>query len=146
MRLCRIVLRTHCKRGDLRVLHNHGYHTHTIASSYLLEPCQIAFVLHVLSWSLSYCFPRTLGNSLETFLLIVGSSLLFGAISAPICWNDFVLDRHVHSHNQQQELKEKNRCAHSVSTLSLAIAVISVYARPTAVLIWVGISYALTLC
>lgn len=79
-----------------------------------LSAHQCAFIVHVLSWSVSYCLPRTLGNSLETTLLIIGTSLLFSSSAS--------------------DKKRKN----NVSSTAIVLAAVSVYCRPTAVLLWVS--------
>lgn len=80
----------------------------------ILSNHQCAFLVHILSWSMTYILPRTLGNSLETSLLIIGTSMLFSDhMGAP---------------------RNKNY----VSSMSVLLAAVSVYCRPTAVLLWVS--------
>ena len=102
LRLCKTVL------ADTKPTEGSKYDT--------LSVPQCAFIVHVLSWSVSYCLPRTLGNSLETTLLIIGTSLLFTTSTSDIKKKDYV------------------------SSTAVVLAAISVYCRPTAVLIWVNTS------
>lgn len=134
LRLCKTAYSSSVEQPDLRLQRHHGYVTHNLASGYLLSAHQYAFMLHTLSWSLSYCLPRTLGNSLETCLLIIGASLLFPPSSAPIYWNTALLRW---QYRTESDDDEENGCADGVSSIAIAIMVTSVYIRPTAVLIWV---------
>jgi hypothetical protein len=132
-RLCKTVFHKGSQRSDLRTEHYRGYITRSASSRYLLSAHQYAFVLHVLSWSLSYCLPRTLGNSLETCLLIIGTSLLFPPDNASLYWNNTVLRLW-----RREATNDDDDGLEIISPLGVAIAVTSVYVRPTAVLIWVS--------
>jgi hypothetical protein len=135
-RLCNTTFQSHTIRSDLRVLHHIGYTSHSIAASYALSHAQCAFILHLLSWSLSYCLPRTLGNSIETCLLIIGASLLFSPATAPIQWSDIVTGRVEARRGGSRSAPLQ--AAVPVSSTAITLAAISVYIRPTAVLIWVS--------
>ena len=117
MRLCKVLL----SQPVTAV----GDDNHVIKSG-LLSPHQCAFIVHTLSWSMSYMLPRTLGNSLETCLLVIGTSMLFapckGAHIGVTC-------------------KEGKRNGEYVSSVAVLLAAVSVYSRPTAVLLWVRICF-----
>ena len=66
--------------------------------SIMPSPAQCGFILHICSWSLSYCLSRTLGNTLETGLLIIGTSLLLCGESN-CCSNVLSNSSHITTHN-----------------------------------------------
>ena len=67
--------------------------------------------------------PRTLGNSLETCLLVIGTSMLFAPSQS-----------------------EAARDTEYVSSAALVLASVSVYSRPTAVLLWVSVFLFSSVC
>ena len=107
MRLCKALLSPRITAGG-----------NTENKSGLLSTHQCAFIVHTLSWSMSYMLPRTLGNSLETCLLVIGTSMLF----AP-------------------SQREAARDTEYVSSAAVLLASVSVYSRPTAVLLWVSVLF-----
>lgn len=68
-----------------------------------------ALLVHMISWSVSYCGSRTLANALEMHLFVIGAALLLPTAATPF-----------------QE------------RLSGALAGVQVYSRPTNVLLWVS--------
>jgi len=117
MRLCKVLLphRTTAV-GDNDVTRSSFLNTH-----------QCAFIVNILSWSMSYMLPRTLGNSLETCLLIIGTSMLFSP-----CEKGAHLDIFGGKCGKKGEF---------VSSVAVLLAAVSVYSRPTAVLLWVRACY-----
>jgi len=71
------------------------------------------FMVNTLSISLSYCLSRTLGNSIETCLIVIGSSIL---------------------------LSDHGRYGKALQSIGLhlaaALAVIAMYIRPTSAAVW----------
>lgn len=72
------------------------------------------FVVNTLSTSLSYCLSRTLGNSIETCLIVIGSSILLS------------------DHGRNGKALQSFRL-----NLAAALAVIAMYIRPTSVAVWI---------
>jgi phosphatidylinositol glycan class B len=83
--------------------------------------CVVSFI-HCLSWSSIYCLSRTLANSTETALIIIGVS-------------------HLLAHQKTEEPTSPNASGifwnrfYSVSTV--VIASLSAYIRPTSLLFWI---------
>lgn len=79
----------------------------------------VIFIIHLLSWSYTYCISRTLANSIETVFQIIG--LWF--------WLPYLLNNN--NNNNKYIINITN-----LPLLAIFITTISVYARPTAILWW----------
>lgn len=140
------MLDIHAPPPPVPVLHDHNTrsHDHPTAAAHTLEhkqhhsesfsAAQCVYIMHLLSWSLSYCLPRTLGNSLESCLLIIGTSLLL----IPPTHDDY--KAHIWSISalaRKQLQSELHLSEYSRLALAVFVISISVYSRPTAALLWV---------
>lgn len=74
---------------------------------------------------------RSLGNSLETSLLIIGTSLLLTGN-----YDTFCSVNETNKHDKVEKLTS-DRNMFSISYTAVTIATVSSYIRPTAILFWV---------
>lgn len=90
-------------------------------------------LVHCLSWSSAYCMSRTLANSTETSFIVIGAYFLLKAHT----------NTHINKNNNNQ--KSINQCNNMLDywssavyfNLAVVIASVSVFCRPTSIIIWV---------
>ena len=114
-------------------------HTIVISTkqSYILKSYQLAYILHLLSWSLSYCLTRTLGNSIESCFLVIGTTWLFSNTNSSFCGNSS-RSSNCHGNKLPRGVHRVHDSTVEISNSAILIAIVSVYLRPTAVLLWVS--------
>ena len=115
-------------------------HTIVISTkqSYILKSHQLVYILHLLSWSLSYCLTRTLGNSIETCFLVIGTTWLFSNTNSSDSHSGGSSSRSSYGNKLHRGVHRVQDSTVEISNSAILIAIVSVYLRPTAVLLWVG--------
>jgi phosphatidylinositol glycan class B len=107
----------------------------------------LALIVHLLAWSASYCLSRTLANSTETALLIIGIYFFIKETNLGDLREDdikIITDKNAaiqdikNSDIAQPEMTTKPTFWKALLTpsISIALVVITVHSRPTAVLFW----------
>lgn len=104
----------------------------------------LALVVHLSAWSASYCLSRTLANSTETALLIIGISFFIEGTNlsnlnedkSEIITNDNEAIQDVKNSIISKNKKPTFWKALLTPSIAIALVVITVHSRPTAVLFW----------